>query len=460
MIRELVSQIRLGTRLWFVVALALLVAVVGGVVFFRYSFRRGNIVLIVVDTLRADALGCYGGRNATPNLDRLASCGMRLDPVVGSFHQTTASMGAMFTGMTPSLESDDGTVLPWNGENWCGQARFVTGASASRCLSENTPTLGERLKRRGYHTVAAVGNSFLFRPAGFDRGFEEWREVGSQEAKAETEALAVYARRMAASRSGALVVAAAMDALKTPFSGPVFLYVHFMDAHDWWTPGDSSHSLRHTRNYGVAVEKLDRQVGDLLEKLRESGILEGATVVLVADHGESLGEIHPIPGQPSHQGNPTYEPVSRIPLLVCRMDGEGNAPATFGRDFAGGHQLIRTQDLFGLILALGGDEDSFPATVLQGDEVYYSELEFRTLRSGHWKITCPRSGSRGCALFDLAKDPAETTDLASSLPEQAQTLVVRMDALARQLVRSAKFPGADGMSDEDRRRLQALGYLQ
>lgn len=145
------------------------------------SQRPERIILIVVDTLRQDALSCYGGSTSTPNIDALAAEGDLFSEAVGSFHQTTMSMGAMFTGRTPSIESSQGnSTLNWNGRTWCGLARFADPKGEEGCIRASLPTLPELLREAGYWAIGIVSNPFLFRPAGFERGFDDWVEVGER----------------------------------------------------------------------------------------------------------------------------------------------------------------------------------------------------------------------------------------------------------------------------------------
>ena len=110
-------------RLSRVLALGVLLAGCGGL-----APPPERIILIVVDTLRRDFVSAYGSGPPTPNLDALAARGQRLDRALASYHQTSMSMSALFTGRTPSL--DRGVLvpsLPWNGTTWCGYARFAEG---------------------------------------------------------------------------------------------------------------------------------------------------------------------------------------------------------------------------------------------------------------------------------------------------------------------------------------------
>jgi arylsulfatase A-like enzyme len=412
-----------------------------------------NVVLIVVDTLRADGLGCYGGRPKTPRIDALAASGHRHELALGSFHQTTASMGAMFLGATPSLEAHDGSVLPWNRWTRCGMSRFGTGDADSECLPKGLPTLAERMREAGYHTVGIVSNEMLFRPAGFDRGFDVWREVALEGGKPEGMSFGKYATLAGQGRSAPNVLRAATAALEGAPGEPLFLYVHFMDVHDWWTPGIPERHFKHSENYWKPIEQMDTRIGELLDSLGERGLMKDALVILTADHAETLGEPHPIPCMPTHQGNPTYETVSRIPLIVSRP---GAANGVTGP----AHALWRTQDLTHYLAGLAGIEtNDLPSTPLGDDECYFSEAGFRTLRAGAWKLTCPRAGdASACALFDLAADPGETRNVASGRSDVLATLFARIEALASRLRSPAPAAEPVAPSPEQQERIRALGY--
>jgi arylsulfatase A-like enzyme len=142
------------------------------------SESHERVILIVVDTLRRDHVWPYDPEAATPNIRRIAEKGRVFFNAQASFHQTTMSMAALFTGRTPSLETDARTrTLPWNGRNWCGLARFA-GDEDDSCLPLGVATLAEDMRAEGLWTIGIASNVFLYRPAGFDRGFDDWVQLG------------------------------------------------------------------------------------------------------------------------------------------------------------------------------------------------------------------------------------------------------------------------------------------
>jgi arylsulfatase A-like enzyme len=256
-----------------------------------------------------------------------------------------------------------------------------------------------------------------------------------------------------------------------------FLYVHYMDVHDWWireteqtgvpTPTDSETA---TVAYRRAVQAVDDAVGDLLSTLQERGLLEDAVVVLVGDHGEALGEVHAVPGTPTHWGNPSFEAVLQVPLIVSPK---------VGRDTS---SFVRTEDIFRLIKNVAGLRAETEHD-LKPEEIFLTELNYRTYRTGRWKSVWRRPSAspldpwrkyvdglgpfedyfRGHdpeqpILFDLQSDPAERRDVANAHPSVVAAHRKRIDELSRKL--AARGTEHEELSPLDRERLRALGYLE
>ncbi len=429
-------------RLLQAVGLALAAAVAG-----CGGGRPDTIVLIVVDTLRRDHVSSYGGSAAaTPNIDALAAAGRRLDHMMASFHQTSMSMAALFTGRTPSIESEDpARPLAWTGTSWCGLERLARDANDT-CLPVAVPTLADRLRAAGYYSIGVVSNDLLFNPSGYSRGFDDWVQVNQSDIPPELRGpppperlKGARARRAwtgAHGRAGKHVnhkVAAALDRRRP---GPLFLYVHFMDAHDYDELG---------RSYADSVRVADTQVGALMETLRAKGIdPRRMQVVLTADHGERLAETYPLAGLPKHMGNPSWQPVLSVPLIV--------SPGARGLP----QGQLRTEDVFDLVLGLAGLRSERPRD-LGPDEVLLTELYYLTYRRGRWKSTQSRDG-RAMLLFDLETDAGEQTDVSAAHPDVLSAHRARVASLTRSLgVRPVRDRQ---LTQEDAERLRSLGYLQ
>jgi arylsulfatase A-like enzyme len=396
-------------------------------------------VLILVDTLRIDHLSVYGSEVQTPNIDALAARGQVFENLLASFHQTSMSMAAMFTGRTPSIESGDPTEpLPWNSSTWCGLARFASGEPDETCIPRAVPTLAEHLREAGYRTVGVASNQFLYEPSGFGRGFDDWTEVDRRKpftGPRSRQGVADPAR----SRYWHVVNRAVFEALERGPRRRTFLYVHYIDVHD--------HLFYEERSYAESVVLMDRAIGHLLEGLEERGFLEDAVVILTSDHGERLGEDHAFPGEfpdsRGHYGNPSFDELLRVPLIV--------APPVFGDT----SRFLRTQDMFYLVQEIAGLAPE-RASDTRPTELFVGELLFRTYRKDRWKTTLRRSDGKAF-LYNLETDPEERHDLSQEKRLVVLSHRMRLNQLTQEL--QAQSAPQTELSEEDKERLRILGYL-
>jgi len=392
-----------------------------------------RVILIVVDTLRRDHLSCYGSGLSTPNIDRIADRGQVFTRMLASYHQTSMSMASLFTGRTPSIEF--GTLerpLFWNGETWCGLARFAETGSEAACIPSTLPTLALGMAAAGYWTIGIASNQFLYEPSGYSRGFADWVEVGEHPSEAGAVAR-IGLTDAPTTRHWRLVDEAVFAALERRESDRFFLYVHYMDVHDYGFEQIP---------YSQGVLAVDRAIGSLLDGLEARELLEDALVVFTSDHGERLTERHSIAGHTGHIGNPSFQEVLEVPLLIAPgIDRDPEAP-------------IRTEDLYRVILAAAGTASSV-SSELEPGELLLTETEYRTFIRDTWKTVIRRSDGAQY-LFDLASDPMERHDLAAQHPEIARDLRVRATDLSTGL--SARRAVLERISPADRARLKALGY--
>jgi len=360
-------------------------------------------------------VGAYGGSVPTPNMDALAEEGQLFGDAWASFHQTTMTMASLFTGHTPSLErSGTRERMEWTGRSWCGLLREADREDAA-CIPDGVPTLAEALRREGYWTAGVVTNRLLFRPGGYERGFDRWQEVRGKAPSAVRANEAV--RRVLAERPG----------------DRFFLYVHYMDVHDYGYRGEP---------YASGVRKVDWALGDLLGALSEHGLRDGALVILTSDHGERLGESHFDEGTPGHNGNPSFDTLLEVPLLV--------APAVFEEPA----RPVRSDDLHRMILRVAGAGPG-PEPELAEGELFVSELWYQTHRQGRWKVYRERETGE-THLVDLRDDPDETRDVSDTHPEVLAARERRIDALSAELG-AGEVPRLE-LSESDRARIEALGY--
>jgi len=272
-----------------------------------------NVLIITVDTLRADRVGIYGATNIeTPNMDRLAHEGAWAPQSDAPVPLTRPSHVSLFTGRYPSEHGiRDNLSAP---------------------LNADVPLLSGIFQQAGFATAAFVASSVLDRQSGLARGFD------------------VYSDRFggADQRTGDVVTAEAIGWLRSPPKPKFFAWVHLYDPHAPYTPPEPYASRYAGRLYDGEVAWCDELVGRIVTALREAGTLDNTLVILTSDHGEALGE-H---GEDVH-GYFVYEATLRVPLIVR---GPGVAPGTrLGT-------LTRTIDLFPTVLDLMGVRADQPSS--------------------------------------------------------------------------------------------------
>jgi arylsulfatase A-like enzyme len=414
-----------------------------------------NVVLVTIDTLRADHCSAYGyARDTTPVMRRLASEGVLVEAAYAPMATTAPSHATLLTSLYPIAH---GCVR--NG----------------RFLREQHVTLAERLKAAGYRTSAVVSSFVLSPRFGFGQGFgsfdSRFEDARPRDARQTT-------ARKAFSRTADATTLVALDWLaRRQRDRPFFLWVHYFDPHEPYAPPEAfRRRFRQTgpdevaARYDGEVAFADEQLGRLLDALDQAGERTRTLVVLTADHGEGLGD-H---GHMTHSVN-VYEEAVRVPLV---FRWPGTVPA--GRRLAGPVEMVDVTptvlELLGLPLAPPLHGTSFagalrgqPGTERTADakmvflqrRVYTDEASIRGekfgVRAGSWKyIEALDEGTR--ELFDLRADPAELANVAARHPEPAARL---SQAIARWRARHAGGPKAlDDETEEAREGLRALGYVE
>ncbi len=411
---------------------------------------RPNILLVTIDTLRADRVG----RGLTPVLDGIAAGGVRFTHARATVPLTLPSHATILSGLLPTR----------HGVRLNGTGHFT-----------GHPTLATILKARGYRTAAAVGAFVLNRQFGLGDGFDAYDNRVQRDPNAST--------ALEAERPAAAVTDAALAALPAGAGAPWFLWVHYYDPHAPYTPPSAwsagvaqSSSFAGGRSPGVAqsssfasetpaydgeVAYVDSELGRLLAALRARSTAD-TLVVVCGDHGESLGE-H---GEGTH-GMLLYDGALRVPLIVAVLGhGEAEASPYAHRTSPGVRQEnVSLVDVAPTILAFLAIQ---PPAAMDGidllgpvkpDRELYAETQYpaaagwsplSALVSAPWKAI---AGGR-TQLFDVASDPAETTDVA---PARA-AVASGMEARIRTLSASAKASTAP-LTGDARERLRALGYV-
>ena len=398
------------------------------------SLRPINVVLVTIDTLRADRLACYGySRIQTLTLDRLAKRGVLFENAVSQVPLTPPSHASMFTGAYPTVHKVRDT------------GGFV--------LDPSQRTLAEILKAHGWETGAIVGASVLGRQFGFNQGFDYYDD---QMPKPQ----AGMAAPEFPERSGKVVVDRALEWMGQRSRTPFFLWVHLYDPHAPYDPPLEFKRKYAARPYDGEVAYVDVELGRLFDQIEKKFSLAQTLIAVVSDHGESLSE-H---GEYSH-GVFLYDSTLRIPFLLA---GAGVPPGLRVR------QQARTVDLAPTLLELLGGEapagcqgtSLVPAFSGQGISTTYSYAEslypkinmgwaeLRSVRTSKWKyIQAPQA-----ELYDLEHDPGEITNVIQRFPEEAQRLKYRLGEIIGQGQGPEKVE-LKLMNSETEKQLRSLGYV-
>ena len=397
--------------------------------------RDLNLLLITLDTTRADSLGAYGARDSeTPNFDRIAARGVIFDQAITAAPLTLPAHASLFTAKYP----------PQHGVRDNGG--FV--------LDARQTTLAERLAAAGFRTGGFVGAYVLDRRWGIAQGFDAYVDDFDLD-KARGQGAA------SVERPANEVADRALAWLDTAASSRFFAWVHFYDAHSPYDPPEPYRTRFASRLYAGEVAFVDSQVGRLLGFLEQRGLLEKTIVAIVGDHGESLGE-H---AERTH-GFFVYSSVLRVPFAIA-------APVDVAQARRVG-ATVRSIDLMPTLLELlrvplQGSVDGRSLVPLMtgasrdlGLDAYSESLypryhfgwsELRALTSGRYTyISAPRP-----ELYDIEQDPGEAHNLYAA----RRTLADRMSASmrTRESDSTEGVPKAVDVDPEVRARLAALGYV-
>jgi arylsulfatase A-like enzyme len=425
---------------------------------------RSNILLITVDTLRADHLSSYGyGRSTSPNIDALAASGVRFDQASSQWPKTTPAFASMFTS---TYSKDNGNVR-----------------KVGIPLSCRMDTVAEVLQRQGYSTHAVIANAAVGRELNFDQGFDTFVETWKLETK---EGTAVDPNRAeAVSR----IAAAELDHLDP--HRPFFLWVHYLDPHWPYSPpnpwsgkfqndklydpsvripitpkkkvqemmgiGDGQVDTGHDQlafyvaRYDAEIAYTDEQIGKLIAAFKAKGLLGKTLVALTADHGESLGDHHyffdhgrfgfqsclRVPLIVSYPGVLTprvdRDPVEMLDLAPTLIEATG-APLANGVWMQGhtltgrlrGEHEVRTEKP-------GPDAVSHPGYAFSEAGYEQDNQWEKIVRDERFKLIFAdrladqrwlAGGGDGVrfVLYDLKNDPTETTNVAAQFPKDLERL--------------------------------------
>ena len=452
------------------------------------KLSRPNILLIVMDTVRADHLACYGySRETTPCLDAFAADAKLYQNVLAPGHFTLPCHASMFTGLSVRAHGAD---MPYH------------------AMDGSFQTLAEQLQSNGYQTAAFSSNAIFITPAnGFGVGFDTFWNPGNIK---DGDAATLGDRTSAATDIHGRLAEWLSDGYDP--AKPFFLFLNYIEAHQPYLPPPESlrfatgtiwkrwrnqcqgeRTTDHTLTekdilssdeiaelealYDDEIRYLDRKIGQLLDYLKDTGFDENTVVMITSDHGEHFNEHH----QMEHQYS-LYEPLVRVPLIV--RHGDHFAP---GREAS----LVQSHDVYPTALQLAGlDWQPSPGQTCRSllqptSEPRYGISEFsapdmspinRVVKM-YPGTDCSRFQQRFCAvqkdsmkliysdrspleLYDLFADPLETVNIADQKPDVTKDLMAAMtvweDSFDRHVVNSSRRQP----SEETLRAMRGLGYVQ
>jgi arylsulfatase A-like enzyme len=381
-----------------------------------------DLVLVTIDTVRADALAPWGGpAGMAPTIEGLARSGTVFDRAISPAPLTLPAHASLLTGLDPPAHG-----LRDNG----------VGA-----LPAEVETLAQLFERAGYTTLAAVGSRVLDRRFGLDRGFAYYDDGAPAERLGE---FGYPERDAIATTNAALELLRQADPTR-----PLFLWVHYYDPHAPYQPADGSGTADPRANYSREIATVDREFGRLVQALPN----RPRVVAVVADHGEAFGE-H---GETGH-GLLLHESVLRVPLVLAGAGvpvgkrvggtvGSVRLAATL-RDLAGLRGLAAAAPP--LSFTTPGDEPILSETWLPWTAWGWSPLQ--TVTAGMWRL---RVGPKP-QLFDLGADPAEAVDRRQAEPRRLRELETARRRLDAPEQRREPEPGGDA---ETAAALRSLGYV-
>jgi arylsulfatase A-like enzyme/Tfp pilus assembly protein PilF len=392
-----------------------------------------NVVIVTLDTTRADRLGCYGATSVeTPNLDGLAREGVLFEQATATVPLTFPSHSAIFTGLVPPHHGvhDNGGFF----------------------LDESRTTLAERFRGAGYATGAFIAAWVLDSKWGLAQGFDTYADKFDL-SKYKVVSLGTV------QKPGDEVMDEALAWMDGVRDRRFLSWIHLYDPHSPYEAPEPFRSRYKGQPYLAEIAYTDQVVGRLLGWLREKKLLERTIVVVTADHGEALGD-H---GESTHSYY-IYDSTTHVPLIIrtpWRLRGRSHTQV-------GSVDLMPTiLDLAGLPPQAGIDGRSLalalfdPAAELghvSYSETYYPRFHYgwqhlRSLRDGRYKfIEAPTP-----ELYDIAADPGETTNIYKAFSRRAEGLRARLHALAGET--TAQAPEQKQLDPETLQRLAALGYV-
>lgn len=406
-----------------------------------------DVVLIVIDTLRADHLALYGyGLATSPNLERLAADSVTYTQAISPGTWTVPVHASLFTGLWPSFH---------------GAERVAGDRNLALPMNPDAPTLAELVRAHGLRTAAFVANATYVSPIfGFGRGFDEFFDAHLDRGPQVSEAIGNW---LATQRGRVFLFVNILDPHE-PYDPPPPFDTHFPGKHEEFgammttlvfggTPLTPEMRAHFASQYDGEVAVADQAVGAIIASMKKRGRYDQALVIVTSDHGEFLGE-HGLAGH----GQPPFEPEVHVPLLVkypfSRRAGERVA------------RRVSTLGIFSTILSslrVPAPPDIQAQPLDDPHPVWVEDIDragnrIRVAYDDRQKLisATTETGTEN-RFYDLAADPGESTPIRDGSEAAALRAVLTSFADAPRPVNMAERPVID---PEREAKLRALGYIR
>jgi len=398
------------------------------------DMKSSNVVVITIDTLRPDHLGCYGYKQIrTPAIDSLAAESVLFERAYTVVPVTLPSHSAMFTGTYPPFS---------------GMHDF-----SANVLNPQQPTLATILRQNGYATGAVVGSAVLDSRFGLNQGFDFYYDHFDFSRLQESNLDEME-------RPGNVVADETIAWLAQNYRKKFFLWMHLYDPHFPYRPPPPYDKQYVSQPYDGEIAFADAQVARVLEFLKAKGLFSNTVIVLAGDHGEGLGE-H---GEKTH-GFFIYNSTLHVPFMMhlpTRSAGRVTTPVSLAdlmpTVLAVLHipapPKVQGKDLTSLFSneGSGGDRSLYSETYLPRLHFNWSELKGAQNASYHF-IDAPRP-----ELYDLKKDPKETTNLFTEKKAVGEEMRAKLNNLIREYSANQELAQKTGLDPALMERLKSLGY--
>ncbi len=407
------------------------------IVFFINGCRKSgsnirHVILISIDTCRADHLSCYGfERPTTPNIDALAAEGVLFRNAITPVPLTLPAHSSMLTGTIPAYHG-----IHFNDE---------------RPLDESNTTLAEVMKKHGYATGAVVAAHVLDSKLGIAQGFDYYNDEYEEPNRLD------FSRGRIAEESSDVACEWFTEHKDEPF----FFFLHYYDPHYPCEPPEPYASKFSDDLYAGEIAYTDEHIGRVMAKLKELGIYDSALIILTGDHGEMLGEHREI-----GHGYFIYEGAIKVPLIIKRPGSKEHI------EVDGPVGLV---DIVPTICGMMGIKAPSP---VHGEDLsdYWEKPDKKRTRYIYIQSMTPIKSDAASLLgvvsenykyiqttrpelYDTVADPCEMNNLVNKEPKRAHLLRENLKLILKKQVRSDKETGVATVDEETRKKIESLGYV-